>query len=50
MAFLADALNRLVQAMHQGEVFAQGSMEALEGNEEVRDIYLGRLKHRVDRP
>jgi branched-chain amino acid transport system ATP-binding protein len=39
-----------VTVMHQGEVFAQGSMEEIEGNEEVRDIYLGRLKHRVDRP
>lgn len=36
---------RQVTVMHQGEVFAQGSMEQIEANEDVRDIYLGKGKH-----
>jgi len=31
--------------MHQGEVFAEGSMEEIEVNESVRDIYLGKGTH-----
>lgn len=34
-----------VTVMHEGEVFAEGSMEAIEANEGVRDIYLGKRKH-----
>jgi branched-chain amino acid transport system ATP-binding protein len=33
---------RRVTVMHQGEVFAEGSMVEIEANEGVRDIYLGR--------
>jgi urea ABC transporter ATP-binding protein UrtD len=36
---------RQVTVMHEGEVFAQGPMEAIEANEAVRDIYLGKGKH-----
>ncbi len=36
---------RRVTVMHQGEVFAEGSMEEIETNESVRDIYLGKGKH-----
>jgi ABC-type uncharacterized transport system ATPase subunit len=36
---------RQVTVMHEGEVFAQGPMEAIEGNEAVRDIYLGKGRH-----
>ena len=36
---------RQVTVMHEGEVFAQGSMEAIEAHEGVRDIYLGKGKH-----
>jgi branched-chain amino acid transport system ATP-binding protein len=36
---------RRVTVMHQGEVFAEGSMEEIEGNEGVRDIYLGKGTH-----
>ncbi|MGH7279201.1 MAG: ATP-binding cassette domain-containing protein [Candidatus Rokuibacteriota bacterium] len=36
---------RRVTVMHQGEVFAEGSMEDLVGNERVRDIYLGKERH-----
>jgi len=36
--------------MHQGEVFAQGSMQEIEANAGVRDIYLGRLKHHANCP
>jgi ABC-type uncharacterized transport system ATPase subunit len=39
-----------VSVMHQGEVFAQGSMQEIESNAGVRDIYLGRLKHHADCP
>jgi branched-chain amino acid transport system ATP-binding protein len=34
---------RRVTVMHQGEVFAEGSMEEVEGDERVRDIYLGKV-------
>jgi urea transport system ATP-binding protein len=34
-----------VTVMHQGEVFAEGSMEEIEVNESVRDIYLGKGTH-----
>ncbi len=34
-----------VTVMHEGEVFAEGSMEAIEANEAVRDIYLGKGTH-----
>jgi ABC-type uncharacterized transport system ATPase subunit len=33
---------RRVTVMHQGEVFAEGTMEEIEANERVRDIYLGK--------
>jgi urea transport system ATP-binding protein len=36
---------RRVTVMHQGEVFAEGSMEELVENERVRDIYLGKERH-----
>ncbi|MGH1427395.1 MAG: ATP-binding cassette domain-containing protein [Arenicella sp.] len=36
------SLNSEVTVLHQGEVFAQGSMEELKQNENVLDIYLGR--------
>jgi branched-chain amino acid transport system ATP-binding protein len=36
---------RRVTVMHQGEVFAEGSMEEIERNEGVRDIYLGKGAH-----
>jgi branched-chain amino acid transport system ATP-binding protein len=36
---------RRVTVMHQGEVFAEGSMEEIERNESVRDIYLGKDTH-----
>jgi len=36
---------RRVTVMHQGEVFAEGSMEEIEVNERVRDIYLGKGTH-----
>ena len=36
---------RRVTVMHQGEVFAEGSMEEIERNEGVRDIYLGKDTH-----
>ena len=36
---------RRVTVMHQGEVFAEGSMEEIEVNEGVRDIYLGKGAH-----
>ena len=36
---------RRVTVMHQGEVFAEGSMEEIEVNEGVRDIYLGKGTH-----
>jgi branched-chain amino acid transport system ATP-binding protein/urea transport system ATP-binding protein len=36
---------RQVTVMHEGQVFAQGSMAAIEANEGVRDIYLGKGKH-----
>ena len=36
---------RRVTVMHQGEAFAEGSMEEIEGNEGVRDIYLGKGEH-----
>jgi ABC-type uncharacterized transport system ATPase subunit len=38
-----------VTVMHQGEVFAEGSMEEIERNEGVRDIYLGKGSHYVVR-
>jgi len=41
---------RRVTVMHQGEVFAEGSMEEIEANERVRDIYLGKAaQHAVRR-
>jgi branched-chain amino acid transport system ATP-binding protein len=36
---------RRVTVMHQGEVFAEGSMEEIERHEGVRDIYLGKRAH-----
>ncbi|MGH1541901.1 MAG: ABC transporter permease subunit [Arenicella sp.] len=36
------SLNGKVTVLHQGEVFAQGTMEELKQNERVLDIYLGR--------
>ena len=36
---------RRVTVMHQGEVFAEGPMEAIEANDAVRDIYLGKGAH-----
>jgi branched-chain amino acid transport system ATP-binding protein len=36
---------RRVTVMHQGEAFAEGSMEEIESNEGVRDIYLGKGTH-----
>jgi branched-chain amino acid transport system ATP-binding protein len=36
---------RRVTVLHQGEVFAEGSMEEIEVNEGVRDIYLGKGAH-----
>jgi branched-chain amino acid transport system permease protein len=44
MAFV-DRLNALVLVLHQGKVFAQGSIEDVRRNEAVVDIYLGRRKH-----
>jgi len=38
-----------VTVMHQGEVFAEGSMEEIERNDGVRDIYLGKGGHYVVR-
>jgi branched-chain amino acid transport system ATP-binding protein len=40
---------RRVTVMHQGEAFAEGSMEEIEANEAVRDIYLGKGARRVVR-
>ncbi len=40
---------RRVTVMHQGEVFAEGSMEEIEANEAVRDIYLGKGAHHAVR-
>jgi urea transport system ATP-binding protein len=40
---------RRVTVMHQGEVFAEGSMEEIEGNPAVRDIYLGKSDHHAVR-
>jgi branched-chain amino acid transport system ATP-binding protein len=40
---------RRVTVMHQGEVFAEGSMEEIERNERVRDIYLGKGTHHAVR-
>ena len=34
-----------VTVMHEGEVFAEGSMEEIEANSAVRDIYLGKGTH-----
>ena len=34
-----------VTVLHQGEVFAQGDIEELRGDERILDIYLGRRKH-----
>jgi ABC-type uncharacterized transport system ATPase subunit len=36
---------RRVTVMHQGEVFAEGSMEEIESHVGVRDIYLGKGTH-----
>jgi len=36
------SLNSKVTVLHQGKVFAQGSMDELKKNEQVLDIYLGR--------
>ncbi len=36
---------RRITVMHQGEMFAEGSMEEIEVNEGVRDIYLGKGTH-----
>jgi urea ABC transporter ATP-binding protein UrtD len=36
---------RRVTVMHQGEAFAEGSMEEIEANDAVRDIYLGKGTH-----
>jgi len=38
---------RRVTVMHQGEVFAEGSMRDIETNDAVRDIYLGKGGHAV---
>jgi branched-chain amino acid transport system ATP-binding protein len=40
---------RQVTVMHQGEVFAEGSMQEIEQNAAVRDIYLGRGPSNADR-
>ena len=40
---------RRVTVMHQGEVFAEGSMRDIEANGAVRDIYLGKGQHAVHR-
>jgi len=40
---------RRITVMHQGEAFAEGSMEEIEANEGVRDIYLGRGTHHAVR-
>jgi len=34
-----------VTVMHQGEVFAEGSMDEIERHDGVRDIYLGKGAH-----
>lgn len=34
-----------VTVLHQGEVFAQGNIEALRADDRVLDIYLGRREH-----
>ena len=39
-----------VTVMHEGEVYAQGSMQDIEANPGVRDIYLGKGQHNVSRP
>lgn len=36
---------RRVTVMHQGEVFAEGSMEEIVANDGVRDVYLGKGRH-----
>jgi ABC-type uncharacterized transport system ATPase subunit len=41
---------RRVTVMHQGEVFAEGSMAEIEANEGVRDIYLGRGRREREGP
>lgn len=41
-------LNAPVTVLHQGKVFAQGSLEQLRQDEGVIDIYLGRRKHAAD--
>ena len=38
-------LNALVTVLHQGKVFAKGSIEELRKNQDVVDIYLGRYEH-----
>jgi branched-chain amino acid transport system permease protein len=39
------SLDAEVIVLHQGEVFARGSIEELRRNEAVLDIYLGRRSH-----
>jgi len=38
-------LNGHVTVLHQGAVFAEGDIDALRGNDQVLDIYLGRRRH-----
>lgn len=40
-------LAKKVTVLHQGRVLVEDSMEAIEANETVRDIYLGRKKERA---
>ena len=40
MAFVRQ-LGAPVTVLHYGRVFAEGSLAAIEGNEDVRNIYLG---------
>lgn len=40
-------LARKVTVLHRGRVLVEDSMEAIEANETVRDIYLGRKKEKV---
>lgn len=43
MSFVRD-IAETVTVLHQGRVFAEGSMEEVTSRQDVRDIYLGRIK------
>jgi ABC-type uncharacterized transport system ATPase subunit len=47
MTFVEE-LKAPVVVLHQGQVFAEGSIEELRANEAVLDIYLGRAQGAAD--